>query len=171
MRIRLRQGHTLIEMLLYVALFVILFTFLTDIILNMLDGKTRLEAVNEVTQATREGMTRMELAIRNAASVTTPAAGSTSSSLVLATDVAATNPTTFFVTDGVLRMQEGTSAAVDLTGDGVAVQSLLFRNFGATGAPGSIRIELSVSSTNAEALNEGASGQPVYGSATVRKRL
>lgn len=167
---RHRKGFTLIEFMLYIFITAILFTFVTDLVLQLLQGKSKLEALTDVGQNSRDAMERMQLAIRNASDVTIPLQGTTSSRIVLQMPTASTNPTIFQINNGILQMQEGTNATTSITANEVAVRSLLVTNLAAIGAPDILRLEMAVSSSNPNTDPDYSFGQPIYGSAAIRKR-
>lgn len=165
------SGYTLPEFLIYIAIVGVLIVAVSGVIFAILDGKAKLMALGETSQNSRAAMDRMTLAVRNADAITIPAAGATGTSLVLQTAVTSTNPTRFSLVNGSIQMKEGSSATSTLTADEVTVRSLVFRNLTATGTPGTIRIEMAVSSTNASGDNDYAYGQTYNETDNIRKRL
>jgi type II secretory pathway pseudopilin PulG len=164
------SGFTLVEFLLYIGISAVLLLMSTSLITNMLSGKSKLEAVFEVSQNGRDAMERMRLAIRNANSVTTPADGTTSTMLILQMPFASASPTIFAVQNNVIVMKEGSSASTSLMANDVLVPTLMFHNFGATGTQDNVRITITVSSTNPNNVNDYAFGQSFYGSSAVRRQ-
>ena len=136
----------------------------------MLSGKSKLEAVFEVSQNGRDAMERMRLAIRNANSVSLPADGTTSTILVLQMPFTSASPTIFMVQNNVIVMKEGSSASATLMANDVTVPLLTFHNFGAANTQDNIRINVTVSSTNPNNDTDYAFGQSFYGSSAVRRK-
>ncbi len=165
------EAFTLLEFMLYAGIVTVLLFATTEVVLSLLDGKAKIEAIQEVNQNERLVMRIMSQAIRDAYEVTTPSRGTTSTSLVLQTSTTATNPTVFTVTDQGLSMKEGSAATTTLTSSGVMVAFLEFRNLAATSSPSNIRINLSVSSTNFSDDPDYAAGDSIESAASVRRRL
>ncbi len=171
MRFHDRDGFTLVELLLYIAIVAGLLLAVATVTINMLRGSARLEAIQTISQNARLGLARIELAVGNATTVTTPTFGTTSTMLVLQTGVTSTNPTMIGVSNGVLEMKEGTTASTTIMMGSVRVSNILFRNLSASSTLASIRIELAVSSTFAGVTSTLGEGEIFYGTANVRKRL
>ena len=137
----------------------------------MLQGIQKADELHEVNEGGSAAMDRMLTTIRNAESVTSPTMGATSYQLTLVTLTTSTNPTVFFLEDEQVKMSEGTSATTTLTANEIRVTDLVFTNVSATGSPGSIQIQLFVSSTAADVgVGEDAEKQFI-GSATIRRSL
>lgn len=165
------SGYTLIELLIYIAIVAALIAAVSSVVFTLLNGKAKLLTVGETNQNSRAAMDRMTLAVRNADAITAPAAGATGTALVLQMPDASVNPTQFSLVNGAIQMREGASAASALTADEVTVRGLVFRNLTATGAPGTIRIEMAVSSTNPSGNIDYEYGQTYRETVNVRKRL
>lgn len=165
------RAFTLLEFLLYAGIVAVLLFAATEVILSLMDGRAKIEAIQEVNQNERVAMQIMLQSIRNANTVTTPAPSSTSAILILQTDSAATSPTIFSVYNQQLQMKEGNSATTTLTSSRVTVPSLQFQNLAATGSPASIQIRLTVSSTNPTNDPDYAAGDSAEGTAAVRRKL
>ncbi|MBU0540579.1 hypothetical protein KKF59_02525 [Patescibacteria group bacterium] len=162
-------GYTLLEFLLYIGIVAVVLLAATNVIFTTLEGKQKLQAVEDVNQNSRFALEKITQAIRNAQSVTIPLAGSTSTILTLQTSSTTTTPTSFFLSGGVLRIKEGSSPTTSLMADEVTVNDLLFQNTGGTSTPASIRIVFSVSSTNPLQDPNISYGKTFYASANVRK--
>lgn len=93
-----------------------------------------------------------------------------SSSLSLKMADAAKNPTLFYLSGGALWMQEGVAAAVPLTSSEVTVTALLFTNVSYPNTPGTIRIQMTVASTNPENRQEYNFVKTLYTTANIRKK-
>lgn len=162
-----RTGNTLVEFLLYIGIVTILLLVSSSLVFNLLDGKAKLQAFEEVSQNQRLALHRMELAIRNATNIMSPAQGATGTQLILRTGSVTT---TFFLSSSTIQMAEQGVATTSLTASELTVSQLLFRNLSATSTPSTIRIQISASSTNPAADPDFSAAQPIYGSATVRRR-
>jgi type II secretory pathway pseudopilin PulG len=171
MRLHVHKGFTLLEYLLYITIASVILLAGADLTLRFTESKAKLESVQEVAQNGRGAMTRMTTAVRNASGISTPGTGSSGSYLQLTTSNANTNPTSFGVSSGTLQMKEGSSASSSITTDDVYVRSVLFQNLTSSTAPGVIRIQLNVSSTNAANDPDYDYSQIFYGTAVIRQRL
>lgn len=165
-----RAGNTLIEFLIYIAITSVFLLFVSNVVFQSLTLKNKLQAIEEVSQNGRLALERMQLAIRNADAVTTPSHGAVATQLILQMPSTSVSPTKFFLVNGILSMVEGTAATTTLTADEVAVQRLIFRNLSATGTPDSIRIEMGVSSTNPNNVQNLSADLLIYGTTNVRRR-
>lgn len=159
----------MLEFLLYIAISAVLLLVCTDIVFSLLRSKAKLQSVHEVSQNGRDVMERMLLAVRNANAVTRPADGTTSTNLVLQMPFTSASPTIFAIQNNVITLQEGTGASTTLMASSVTVPSLIFQNLGTATTSDSIRIFLTVSSTNPNNVQEFSFGQSFTGSASVRK--
>ncbi len=154
MRITLKRGITLIETLLYVAIISILFTAFTFLLLTFLRARIKNQVISNIDQQSVLVIHEITQAIRNAETITSPAVGSPSSTLILDALSVGVDPTRFDVANGVLRIQEGAGSAVALTNNRVEVTDLTFSNLTAGSSPGIIQIELTLSSANPSGRNE-----------------
>jgi Tfp pilus assembly protein PilW len=168
---RLHPGYTLVEFLIYIAIAAVFLVVASNLVFSLLDGKAKLQATAEVSQMERAVMERIQIAIRNASSVTSPSGATSGTQLILVMPIAAQNPTMFSLVSSTVVMKEGSSATTTLTSDEIQVQQLKFWNVSATGTPASIRIQIAASSTNPANDPNFSASQPLYGSATVRTRL
>ncbi|OIP80809.1 hypothetical protein AUK45_02985 [Candidatus Peregrinibacteria bacterium CG2_30_44_17] len=166
-----KKGFTLVELILYLAILAILLPITAFLLLNLQEGAVKARAIRTVSQNGRFAFAQMQLAVRNADTITSPSVGATSSSLVLVTDDPATNPTSFFVSGTRLMIQEGSSASAVLTELGVQITDLQFQNVSPTGTSGTLRMQFSVSPTSASGNPAYTAGQQFWGTSAIRKRL
>lgn len=167
-KINTSQGFTLLELLLYVAISSILLTTISLFLSTLLQSRIKNQTISEVDG---QGMVAMELMaqiIRNADTVSAPAAGATGSSLTLTTTVPAQSPTVFDLAAGALRITEGATPAIPLTNSRITVSSLSFQNLSRAGTPGTIRIQFTISAVNNSGRNEYAYQKTFTASATLR---
>lgn len=160
-----KRGFTLIEMLLYVAIFTIfvgsLFSFLTMMTSSRLNNQYLLEVNNQGNQAIRV----ITQTIRNANSINSPGISGSASSLSLETVNSATNPTVFSSSGGVLYITEGSGSPIALTNDKVSISNLLFLNLSKVNTPGSIQVRFTLS-TNSNSVIKTID---FYGGGTLKK--
>lgn len=169
MRPTIHSGFTLIEFLIYIAIAGGLLLSASSVMFNVLNYKLKLQAIEEVSQNSRNALDRMELAIENASAILSPVVGATSSLLMLSTADTSTNPTIFAASNHVLQMKEGVSATSSLTADESQVVNIVFTNLTATGSLGTVRIDLTVSSTNPTNNTQNAYSLHDVTSVSIRK--
>ncbi len=166
---RKQSGFTLIEYLIYIAIAAVLILVATNVLFTVLQGKEKLQAIEDVGQNGRYALDVMTQAITNAQSVTVPAYGTSGTTLTVQTSSPATNPMSFFVENDVVNIKEGSSPTTSLMADEVTVHYLRFTNVSGTATSTAIRIEMSVSSTNPNLDPDLAFGESFRATATVRK--
>jgi prepilin-type N-terminal cleavage/methylation domain-containing protein len=152
---RIRQkGYTLIELLLYVSIVGVLLTSVVMFYGTALDSRVKNQSIVEVNQQGGAAMEYMAQTIRNASSITLPAAAGTGAQLTLAMPDAGSNPTIFNLSGTTLQVTEGASAAVALTNDKVQITSLSFKNLSRASTPGVVQVTMTVARTNLANRNE-----------------
>lgn len=134
-------GFTLLELLLYIGLLAIILSASSFYLRSVLQTRARNQSVAEVDSQGYFAMQTIMQQVRNATSVTSPAPGASAPSLTLAMSSPADSPTIFSVADGVLKMQQGEDADVDLTSAKVVVQDFVVRNAGTAGSADAVRVE------------------------------
>ena len=151
---RSQKGYTLIELILYITVLGSLLMGISLFFVTATSARVKNQTIAEVD---RQGTTALEYVtqtIRNASSITSPAAGGTGSSLTLVVPTSSLSPTIFSVSSGVLQVQEGASAAVGLTNSKVTISSLTFKNLSRSGTPGVVQVSFIVTRVNAGNRNE-----------------
>jgi len=143
-----RQGFTLIELILYVGITAVILLTAGAIGMNILFGKSKLLAVEEVSQNARFAMEVIVERVRDSNGINTPVPGSGSPTISLSMSNPAQDPTVFTATSGLIWLQEGTSSSVALTSQDVIVTNVQFSNVSYPGATGTVRIEFTVESNN-----------------------
>lgn len=116
-------GMSLLELLIYITILSGLVTVMSSAFLSLARARGQSGSRSEVNAAMRFVGERLKQDIKNASTVTTPALGSPSNTLV-ATVGGVT--VTYDVVAGRLRRQEGVATPVFLTGNVVRVDSSLF---------------------------------------------
>lgn len=94
------KGYTLIELLLYIGIISILLGSTTLFFGAIIEARVKNQSISEVEQQGELAMDHIAQAIRNATSITSPAAGASAGSLILAMPTASINPTTFGMSGG-----------------------------------------------------------------------
>jgi type II secretory pathway pseudopilin PulG len=165
-----KSGFTLIESLMYFSILAILLVVIGSILFQVLLGKIKAETIQEVSQNARIVTERIADRVRNAQSITTPSIGQTSSSLSLSMTDTSKNPTVFDVSNGRLRIKEGSASAQNITSDEVSISALSFTNVSYTSTPGTVRIALTLSASNTSLLKAYTYQDTFYTTVTIRPR-
>lgn len=119
------KGFTYIETILYMAIFVLMMTTIIPFAWNVIGAGSKSAVQQEVTGNARLISLLMLRIIRNAIGINSIATGSAS----FATSNPATNPTIFDLTNGYIRMTQGTGSAVLLNSNDTSASALLFTNY------------------------------------------
>lgn len=141
----MRRGFTLVEILLYVALFAITVSALSSVYVSSLSTDSLTRRVQELVEAQRSAGTRLREAVQSAGSVTSPANG-TSQTLTLAGGGIADGPVTFSVVSGQLTLDTASTAATAITPADVRVD--VFTATRLPGSPAGVEITLTLSATS-----------------------
>ncbi len=141
---KINTGFTLIEILLYVSLFVIIVlgsvAFIHTMIETNIKTKTILEAENQADRA----MSIITQQIRNSRSVISPNNQTISDTLVLEGQESATSTIIFSNIDNSIVIEEETGATTTLTSNKIIISDLNFKNLGNTNNKASIKISFKV---------------------------
>jgi type II secretory pathway pseudopilin PulG len=142
------KGFTITETIIYISIFSILiagFTIFTD---SMRKTRISSQTFFEVNDQGMQITTIISQALRNAASVASPAMSATSSSLTITTTIPATSPTVFNLNNGVLYITEGSGPAVALNNNKISVSNLIFYNLSKTGKPNTVQFRFKINNTD-----------------------
>ncbi len=156
--LRKQDGLTFVELILYMGVSSTILLVIVALFAAMLQTQTKQQAIAAVEIEGNQALQTMATVVRNASSINTPTAGTNGSSLSVNTYNAATTPTVFDVSQGVLRMKEGAAAPISLTSSQTTVKSISFKNLTVTGTPGNIQIVLNLDHVNP--TNNQAFGYP-----------
>lgn len=148
MEIQNKNGTSLAELLIYMAIMVILTSaIISFIVLNKKIGD-RNEAINEVEFQGQEIVEIISQTIRNGKSINVPALGGSGSQLSLVVDVSGDSPIVFDLVAGKMRIKRGAGVATNLNSDKVVISNLIFKNIGNAGTIGSINFQFNVKYLN-----------------------
>lgn len=163
-----KKGFTLVEMLIYVAIFSV-FIVTINAFFNLVSSyKSRGEMIMEVSEQGQFVIKTISRAIRNSKSINSPIAGSSLDSLSLETYNPSLNPTIFSLTEnGVLQIKEGVNNEEFLINDKVLIENLIFTNIGSVGVDGSIEFRFRLKNRSSIKKSEIFSSD-FYGTATIR---
>ena len=130
-----RPGFTLIETLIYTAFDGMIMTTMVLLASTAFTVRSKLRASIVLEQNVRFAVTRITTVISEASGITTPALGTSSSTLVLTTSATSTNPTTIRNTGGIITITQGaTGTALTLNSNEVSFSNLSFTRVSSTAA-------------------------------------
>ncbi len=162
------KGFTLIEVMIYVAIFSIVVGTLTTFALSMNSSRLRAQVMLEVNGQGASIVRTITQTVRNSTAITAPSAGNTAGALTLATSVSGTNPTSFSVTGETLYMTEGALSTVALTNNKVKLTNLVFTNLSRASTPGVVQMRFTLSNTASTTRVEQQYSVDFYGTAARR---
>ena len=164
----MKKGFTLVEMLLYLAILsIVVLTFSSFMFLSY-TSRIKAAVIAEVEQQGNQTMSLITQNIRNASSITSPSPGSTSNVLTLTEYTGSLSPTTFDQSVGVMRIREGTSAAVNIISNRVTTPSLSFQNLSRSGTPGVVQIKFTLTYINSSGRGEYSYSKTFTSTASLR---
>ena len=164
-----KNGFTLIELLLYVAIAAVMLTMTIAFLSLLLGARIKNQVVAEVEQQGLAVMQVMTQAIRNAEGITSPATTTAAATTTLDTLVVGSDPTSFDLSSGTIRIQHGTSTPVALTNSQVTASGLSFYNLSKSGTPGTLRIQFTLTGVNQTGRGEYSYTKTFTNSATLRR--
>lgn len=149
-----QSGYTLLELLLYVAIVGTLLISITAFFGMVADARVKNQSVSEVNDQGTAVMDSLTQTIRNATSITAPAAAGSGASLTLVVPTGSLSPTVFSLNGTTLQVTEGTGSAVALTSNDVQITSLTFKNLTRSGTSGIVQVSFVIQRTNPNSRNE-----------------
>lgn len=164
-----KKGFTILELLLYVGILSAVMFSIAFFIQMMMSARLKSQTIAEVEQQGQQVMQQITQVIRNANSITAPAAGTNGASLTVDVYDAGKDPTIIDVASNVLRIKEGAGSAVPLTSSRVNVSGSSFQNLSRASTPGTVRIQFTITHVNTSQKNEFEYSKTFYGSANIRK--
>ena len=139
-----KNGFTLVELTIYIALFVVVSALATEFLWSIVLGNIKETAFQEVQQNGRFVITKISQEIKKATEINNLALNS----LSLQMADPKLNPTIFDLSDGKLRITQGTNPSYYLTTDQVIVNSLQFTDLSYDDTPGIIQIKMEINHIN-----------------------
>lgn len=149
-----QAGFTLIELLLYISIVGALLMSAVSFAAMSTNARVKNQTISEVDQQGIAVMEYISQTVRNADTITTPAAGATGASLTVTVPTASVSPTIFNLAGSVLQVKEGAATAVPLTNSKIVVSNLVIKNLSRSGTPGNVQISFTVSRDNPSNRNE-----------------
>ncbi len=154
------RGASLIELIIYIALTSIMLVAINSFVFMVIEARSRNIVINEVEQQGAFAMQKISQYVRNADTIITPVAGSSASTLSVAS-------ADFDLSSAILQITEGGST-VDLTNNRLIMSDLEFTNVSLGGTPGSLRIEFVLTYDNPGAKEDLNYSKKFYGAASLR---
>lgn len=164
----LKKGFTLIELLLYVSIIGAVILSIAVFLSLLMQSRVKNQIIAEVEQQGIQVMQIITQTGRNAEAITSPALGTSASTLTFDVPTVANDPTTFDLANGAIRITEGAGSPISLTNSQVTASGLTFQNLSRTNTPGTIRIKFTLTSVNPSGRNEYNYSKTFYDSATLR---
>lgn len=162
-----QKGFTLVEIIIYVAIFVLMFGSISLFSNMITDSRSRNQLILEVNDQ-GERISRLILqTIRNSRSISTPLPQTASSSLTLNTGDVSTDPTVFYISSGILYMQEGISPSVAISNDKIKINNIEFSNLSRSSTPGIIRYSMNITNSGTSQKAALIYSNNIYGSASI----
>ncbi len=163
-----KQGFTLIEMLLYMAILSVILLALSSFAFMSFQSRIKNQTIAEVEQQGNQIMDIILQTARNSATINSPSVQASGTSLSLNTYNVATTPTVFSLVGNNIQIVEGSGSAVNLTSGRVAASAVTFSNLSESGAPGTVRVQFTLSYINNAGTNEYDFTKTFYGTASLR---
>jgi len=149
------KGLTLVELMIYSAIFCTVMTVMTGFLWNIIFGNIKETSYQEVQQNARFALSKISQETKKATGINTPLPGATSNTLSLIMATPELNPTVFDVDSGRLRITRGPLGRSSyLTSDQVMVSSLQFTNVSYSGTPGTVQAKIVIGHINPGNRNE-----------------
>jgi Tfp pilus assembly protein PilW len=165
-----QKGFSLVEMLLYVSISSVILLSLSLLLTSLFSSRVKSQSIADVDQQGMQVLQLITQTVRNAKSVDFPSIGATSTSLSVTMPDPMLSPTVFDLTNGTVRITEGSNQSIKLTNSHVTVTSLLFQNISSASSTDRIvRTSFTVSYNNVSGRNERSFVKSFTGSATLRQ--
>ncbi len=164
-----QRGFTLIELLLYVAMLGILLSAVAAFFITTVDARVKNQSITEVNEQGSLVMDQLTHIIRNATSITSPAAGASSAGFNAVVPTVNLSPTILSLASGTLQLKEGTGTAIPLTNSKVQVTNLTVANLTRPSTSPILQISFTLTRVNPVSLNSYSYTQTFTTSVGVRQ--
>lgn len=172
MQIKSNKGYTIIEMLLYIAIFSLIIGSILSVAMSISNQRIQNQITQEVDYQGNLAISNITQGLRNAVSINTPTPANSASSLSYNTPNASSNPSVYDVVSdqGVnrLRFRAGSTGAEYLTSSRVTMSNLSFSNRAITGSKDSIYISFTLTYLNPANKPQLNYQKNFYGVTTIR---
>lgn len=164
-----QHGFTLIELLLYVAMLGVLLSAVAAFFITSVDARIKNQSITEVNEQGSLVMDQLTHIIRNATSISSPAAGTSSAGFSAVVPTGSLSPTVLSLASGTLQLQEGVGVAVPLTNSKVQVTNLTITNLTRPSTSPILQISFTLARVNPASLNSYSYTQTFTTSVGVRQ--
>jgi Tfp pilus assembly protein FimT len=147
-----KKGFSLIELLIYVAIFAASSVFMVGILIVFTQINLRQTAVNEVNNQVSFVKNTIQRNVRNSSIIDVPV-GTSTSTLVLQMASSTLSPTTIYLEEDTVYLKEGDFSPIPLTDSNVVVDSFQVTKYENPGSYSLVQVNLTVSYNT---LNEKA---------------
>lgn len=162
------RGFTLIELMLSISITGILALGISDFYITTVSSKVKTQNIAAIERQGASALQYIAQIARNAESITLPATASTGASATFDVVDAAKDPTVIDVSEGRLRITEGTQAPQYLTDSHTTVSNLVFHNLSRSSTPGVLRISFMLTRNSQSSVYEYTFSQNFASSAALR---
>lgn len=149
-----QRGFTLLELLLYVSIMGMVMLATVTFFGTVTSARVKNQSIAEVNDQGVQAMDLMLQIIRNASSITTPAAAGSGASLTLVVPTSSLSPTIFNLSGTALQIKEGAATAVSVTSSDVQITSITFKNLTRAGTKGIVQVSFVMKHYNPDNHNE-----------------
>jgi len=163
-----KQGFTLIELILYIALVGIISLVLIYFLGDLLESRVKNQTIMEVEQQGQLIAQRILQVGRGASYITVPATSTSGSVLNLVVASTTLNPTIFAQSGEMVTVKEGSLATSTLNNEKVIISNLLFTNLSRTGTRGNFRFSFTVYASGTPGRYEYEYSKNFIGSVSLR---
>lgn len=139
-----QSGYTLLELLLYIAISGSLLLVISSFFGLTITSRSKYQAINDVNQEAYAAIAYINRTTRNASAISSPAAGTTSTALDIASESPNPATTSFSVDNGRLRVKTGNDPYVFLTNETVEVTNFSVQNLSRPSTPGTVRVSFTM---------------------------
>ncbi|MFH0890960.1 MAG: type II secretion system protein [Candidatus Liptonbacteria bacterium] len=127
-----RKGFTLLEMVIYIAIFSITIMLVIVVFYRMMDSQDRNRGRLEVETEANFLMQKIRWAVNDTQSISLPAAGATSTQLTVTKTGYAQNPISFRLASSTLQISQGGGEYLTLSSQKTRVNSAVFEHLAST---------------------------------------
>lgn len=171
MKFKINSGFTLMEILIYVAVFSMIITVLFSFIVWLWHSNIKTQVMRETLANVEGAMQRMTHEIRDAQSIYTPTTTSTQLSLEILRylpEGESSSYLDFFLCETQLCLKKEAQDPIALTSDKVEIKNLSFSQVTAGTSTGSIQINLRAQYKNPQNLSEYQASVDVTSTVSLR---
>jgi Tfp pilus assembly protein PilW len=142
------KGFTLIEILIYVSIFSFVLVLICGFFWDTIFSSVRGNIIQEIQDTASFAIFKISKEIKRAKSINFPSQGNSGNYLSLEMSDSELNPTVFELEGRKLKITQGSNPSYYLTPDSVTISNLSFSNLSFSNTPGTIKVEIEISSPN-----------------------